>query len=816
MEKRIGKLLAGLLMIAMVLTSAAALPIQAAATDVENQGTAEEKKNKVIEVKEITENSIVFAVSEGRVYAIKVKDEKDPTKDVWKWAVETQYDTEAKTVRFEGLTAGTEYEFACAVEETQTPQETEKVCTKAPEKESVKESSESKATESKQPESKVTESKQPESKVTESKEPESKVTESKQPESKVTESKQPESKVTESKQSESKTTESKQSGNKESESKESAGGKLMHTEPPISNPVVLGAPSAPDAELPKPEVLIGKVTDRSIEVVLPEDNSEGYTYSYSINGKDYQEKNIFEGLTAGTKYPVTVKIEKDGKTQISDVNEIYTNLAAPAKAPVKKQATDTAITVEKGDVTASVEENAICFGIYGADGSITWQDTGVFENLESEKEYKFVLGEKSANTSAGTTAGPELAVSTLKAAAEAPEKPEAVSRTDTEIRLKAVQGQEYAAVSKENISAEWNDTGIFSNLAPATEYTFVTRMKYNPDEAMESRQSEGLAVKTKAASAPAPAAPDWSERSETSILLEAVENQEYAVKKADGSWTWQVSPEFTGLNPNTEYTFATRVIFNPDEAMESNISAESSFKTLIPFEGSTITGIASEGSYVSGTRLTATAVGNGMDNVNPSLGDTRWVPLQWNWGQKSFNDWKEPGYSIPFTLVYVGNYRLNVDFVLEEYTENGWTATDVIDTAVLTFKVTEAPPAETPAESFTISATAGANGRINPKGNLTAGRGKDYEFTFLPNDGYVVAKVYIDGVETKVENNKYTFKAVDRNHTISVTFEQAKKMDSPKTGDGSMPKQAAALMILSAVLLIGIFVYNRKKLKKSE
>ena len=82
-------------MIAMVLTSAAALPIQAAATDAENQGTAEEKKNKVIEVKEITENSIVFAVSEGRVYAIKVKDEKDSTKDVWKWAVETQYDTEA-------------------------------------------------------------------------------------------------------------------------------------------------------------------------------------------------------------------------------------------------------------------------------------------------------------------------------------------------------------------------------------------------------------------------------------------------------------------------------------------------------------------------------------------------------------------------------------------------------------------------------------------------------------------------------------------------------------------------------------------------
>ncbi len=79
-----------------------------------------------------------------------------------------------------------------------------------------------------------------------------------------------------------------------------------------------------------------------------------------------------------------------------------------------------------------------------------------------KKNINLYWVKKSANTSAGTTAGPELAVSTLKAAAEAPEKPEAVSRTDTEIRLKAVQGQEYAAVSKENISAEWNDTGIFS------------------------------------------------------------------------------------------------------------------------------------------------------------------------------------------------------------------------------------------------------------------------------------------------------------------------------------------------------------------
>ena len=475
-------------------------------------------------------------------------------------------------------------------------------------------------------------------------------------------------------------------------------------------------------------------------------------------------------------------------------------MSAP-EAPAVKLITDTGVQLE---IIDGLEYAVSIGGIIG-----NWNSEGKFTGLTPETEYSFVARKKASGNQSASDAGEATKVVTKASAAEAPAKPEVEARTDTEIRLKAVQGQEYAALSKEKAVVEWNDTGVFSNLTPATEYTFVTRMKYNPDTAVESKQSEVLNLKTKNVAAVAPSAPDWSERSEVSIVLAEAQNQEYAIKQADGSWAWQASPEFTGLNPNTEYTFATRVIFNPDEAMESNISGESKFKTLIPFEGSTITGIAADGSYVSGTRLTATAVGNGMDNVNPSLWDTRWVPLRWNWGQNAFSDWKEPGYSIPFTLVHVGNYRLSVDFVLEEYTENGWTATDVINTATVSFKTTEAPATE-----FTISATAGANGRINPKGNLTVGKGKDYEFNFLPDEGYVVAKVYIDGVETNIENNKYTFKGVDANHTISVTFEQAKKLDSPKTGDHVMMKQAVILMILSAGLLIGIFVYQRKKVKK--
>ena len=66
--------------------------------------------------------------------------------------------------------------------------------------------------------------------------------------------------------------------------------------------------------------------------------------------------------------------------------------------------------------------------------------------------------------------------------------------------------------------------------------------------------------------------------------------------------------------------------FDAATAMESLASESFTYQTLVPFEGSTVTGVAMDGVYVSGTKLTATAVGNGMDNVNPVEGDSRWIP----------------------------------------------------------------------------------------------------------------------------------------------------------------------------------------------
>ena len=134
----------------------------------------------------------------------------------------------------------------------------------------------------------------------------------------------------------------------------------------------------------------------------------------------------------------------------------------------------------------------------------------------------------------------------------------------------------------------------------------------------------------------------------------------------------------------------------------------------------------------------------------------------------------------------------------------------MVNTVIVPFKVTAAP-----VTVYTITATAGANGTLSPQGNVTVANGNDVEFTFKPNNGYKVSKVYVDGAEVQISNNnKFAFKAVNANHTISVTFEQAKKIDSPKTGDGMNMTVGIAILVISAALLIGIVIYNQSKKKR--
>ncbi len=71
--------------------------------------------------------------------------------------------------------------------------------------------------------------------------------------------------------------------------------------------------------------------------------------------------------------------------------------------------------------------------------------------------------------------------------------------------------------------------------------------------------------------------------------------------------------------------------------------------------------------------------------------------------------------------------------------------------------------------TFTITASAGANGTISPSGTVTVNYGANQTFTMTPMTGYQVTDILVDGV-SKGSANSYTFTNVTENHTISVSF----------------------------------------------
>ena len=74
-------------------------------------------------------------------------------------------------------------------------------------------------------------------------------------------------------------------------------------------------------------------------------------------------------------------------------------------------------------------------------------------------------------------------------------------------------------------------------------------------------------------------------------------------------------------------------------------------------------------------------------------------------------------------------------------------------------------------DTYTITATAGANGTISPNGSVIVTEGTDQTFTITPNNGYHIEDVLVDGVSVGAVST-YTFSNVTANHIIHATFER--------------------------------------------
>ena len=75
--------------------------------------------------------------------------------------------------------------------------------------------------------------------------------------------------------------------------------------------------------------------------------------------------------------------------------------------------------------------------------------------------------------------------------------------------------------------------------------------------------------------------------------------------------------------------------------------------------------------------------------------------------------------------------------------------------------------------SYTITASAGANGSISPAGAVSVVQGYNQTFTATANLGYIVTNIMVDGVwmgSGAAPSVSYTFTNVNANHTISAAF----------------------------------------------
>jgi len=71
---------------------------------------------------------------------------------------------------------------------------------------------------------------------------------------------------------------------------------------------------------------------------------------------------------------------------------------------------------------------------------------------------------------------------------------------------------------------------------------------------------------------------------------------------------------------------------------------------------------------------------------------------------------------------------------------------------------------------YTVTASAGENGSIDPYGVQSYEYGSTPTFTIIPDAGYEIDEVLVDGEAVTLTDGAYTFEALTENHTISATF----------------------------------------------
>ena len=119
-----------------------------------------------------------------------------------------------------------------------------------------------------------------------------------------------------------------------------------------------------------------------------------------------------------------------------------------------------------------------------------------------------------------------------------------------------------------------------------------------------------------------------------------------------------------------------------------------------------------------------------------------------------------------FNITFNGAYSYRADTILP-----GLLTREILRHGMNTLYPRSTTPTSTPV-IYVITASADANGSISPSGSVNVNEGADQSFTIIPDPGYQIADVLVDGVSVGALSS-YTFTSVQANHIVSVSFEAA-------------------------------------------
>ena len=121
-----------------------------------------------------------------------------------------------------------------------------------------------------------------------------------------------------------------------------------------------------------------------------------------------------------------------------------------------------------------------------------------------------------------------------------------------------------------------------------------------------------------------------------------------------------------------------------------------------------------------------------------------------------------------FKTLKAGKTEINVNFI-EAYTQDGVLVP--FEDAVIEVNIKGSDVPVEAAKEYTIKATAGKHGKINPSGKVKAIEGKQILFIFTPDSGYKIDDVLVNG-KSQGAIIEYTFESINSDNTIEVSFKK--------------------------------------------